>query len=65
MALCFILIVVSQYTAFAFRKLLDDLNVVQSFSKKGYPFDNAVTESFFKFLKKEKTNRGLTVLFKI
>lgn len=57
MALCFILIVVSQYTAFAFRKLLDDLNVVQSFSKKGYPFDNAVTESFFKFLKKEKTNR--------
>ena len=26
----------TQYTAFAFRKLLDDLNVVQSFSKKGY-----------------------------
>lgn len=47
----------SQYTAFAFRKLLDDLNVVQSFSKKGYPFDNAVAENFFKFLKKEKTNR--------
>lgn len=47
----------SQYTAFAFRKLLDDLNVVQSFSKKGYPFDNAVAESFFKYLKKEETNR--------
>ncbi len=47
----------SQYTAFAFRKLLDDLDVVQSFSKKGYPFDNAVSESFFKYLKKEQTGR--------
>ncbi|WP_156951298.1 IS3 family transposase [Lacrimispora aerotolerans] len=34
----------SQYTAFAFRQLLDSLNVVQSFSKKGYPFDNASCE---------------------
>ena len=48
----------SQYTAFSFRKLLDSLNVVQSFSKKGYPFDNAVCESFFKYLKKERTNRN-------
>lgn len=47
----------SQYTAFAFQQLLDSLNVVQSFSKKGYPFDNAVCESFFKYLKKEETNR--------
>jgi len=47
----------SQYTAFTFRQLLDSLNVVQSFSKKGYPFDNAVCESFFKYLKKEETNR--------
>ena len=47
----------SQYTAFAFRKLLDSLNVVQSFSKKGYPFDNACCESFFKYLKLERTNR--------
>lgn len=47
----------SQYTAFAFRKLLDSLNVVQSFSKKGYPFDNAVCECFFKYLKKEETGR--------
>lgn len=47
----------SQYTAFAFRQLLDSLNVVQSFSKKGYPFDNACCESFFKYLKKEETNR--------
>ena len=47
----------SQYTAFSFRSLLDSLNVVQSFSKKGYPFDNACCESFFKYLKKEETNR--------
>ena len=44
----------SQYTAFAFRQLLDSLNVVQSFSKKGYPFDNACCESFFKYLKREE-----------
>lgn len=47
----------TQYTAFAFRQLLDSLNVVQSFSKKGYPFDNACCECFFKYLKKEETNR--------
>jgi transposase InsO family protein len=47
----------SQYTAFSFRQLLDSLNVVQSFSKKGYPFDNACCESFFKYLKKEEVNR--------
>lgn len=34
-----------QYTALSFRQLLDSLNVVQSFSKKGYPFGNAVCES--------------------
>lgn len=47
----------SQYTSKAFRDLLDSLDVVQSFSKKGYPFDNACCESFFKFLKHERTNR--------
>lgn len=47
----------TQYIAGPFRKLLDDLNIVQSFSKKGYPFDNACCESFFKYLKKEETNR--------
>lgn len=47
----------SEYTAFGFRKLLDSCNVVQSFSKKGYPFDNACCESFFKYLKKNRTNR--------
>ena len=47
----------SEYTAFSFRKMLDDCNVVQSFSKKGYPFDNACCESFFKYLKKNRTSR--------
>jgi len=47
----------SEYTAFSFRELLDSLNIVQSFSKKGYPFDNACCESFFKFLKRNLTNR--------
>ena len=45
------------YTSYAFRQLLDSLHVVQSFSKKGYPFVNACCECFFKYLKKEQTNR--------
>ena len=40
----------TQYTAAPFRNLLDKFNVVQSFSKKGYPFNNAFCESFFKYL---------------
>lgn len=52
----------SQYIAFAFRQLLDTLNVVQSFSKKGYPFDNACCECFFKYLKKKKpTEKPITL----
>ena len=47
----------TQYTAAPFRNLLDKFNVVQSFSKKGYPFDNTCCESFFKYLKKEECNR--------
>lgn len=47
----------TQYTAMPFRKILDSFEVVQSFSKKGYPFDNACCESFFKYLKKEECNR--------
>lgn len=49
----------SQYTAYSFRKLLNDYNVIQSFSKKGHPYDNAVVECFFKYLKKEQTNRNI------
>ena len=47
----------TQYTALSFRQLLDSLNVVQSFSKKGYHYNNACCECFFNYLKKEETNR--------
>ena len=46
-----------QYTSLAFRKVLDNCHVVQSFSKKEHPYDNAVAECFFKYLKLEETNR--------
>ena len=36
---------------------MDSPDVVQSFSKKGHPFDNAVCECFFKYLKREETGR--------
>lgn len=47
----------SQFTSVQFRKHLDKLNMVQSFSAKGHPYDNAVMECFFKYLKKEEINR--------
>ena len=47
----------SQFTSADFRKELDALHMVQSFSKKGHPYDNAVMECFFKYLKKEELNR--------
>ena len=37
------------------HKIFD--NAIQSFSAKGHPYDNAVMECFFKYLKKEETNR--------
>jgi len=46
-----------QYTSKVFRDLLDSCQVTQSFSAPGYPFDNAVAESFFKYLKKEELDR--------
>ena len=47
----------SQFTSVAFRQYLDTMNIVQSFSAKGHPYDNAVMECFFKYLKKEETDR--------
>lgn len=44
----------SQYTCVTYEELLDDLNVVQSFLKKGYPFNNAVRKSLFRFWRKKK-----------
>lgn len=46
-----------QYTSALFRKALDAAGFIQSFSAKGHPYDNAVAESFFKYLKHEELNR--------
>lgn len=46
-----------QFTSRDFRQVIDELGMVQSFSAKGHPYDNAVMECFFKYLKKEELNR--------
>lgn len=46
----------SQYTSNDFETLLIELNVKHSYSKKGYPYDNASMESFNAILKKEEVN---------
>ena len=47
----------SEYTAYTFRQALEKRNVVQFFSQKGYPYDNAFCESFFRHMKRECINR--------
>ena len=47
----------SQFTSSEIRKHLDNLDIIQSFSAKAHPYDNAVMECFFKYLKKEEVNR--------
>ena len=47
----------TQYTSKIFRQLIDELGFRQSLSAPGCPYDNAVVEAFFKFLKKEEINR--------
>lgn len=46
----------SQYTSNEYEKLLKENNVIHSYSKKGYPYDNASMESFNAILKKEEVN---------
>ena len=46
----------SQYTSNDFEKLLINSGMIHSYSKKGYPYDNACTESFNATLKKEEVN---------
>lgn len=46
-----------QFTSKRFRQYLDQHNMIQSFSAKGYPYDNAVMECFFRYLKHEETDR--------
>lgn len=47
----------TQYTAYEFKKLLRQHHVQQSFSNVGYPYDNAVAESFFRTLKAEEISQ--------
>jgi len=47
----------SQYASAEFRKLLASENCIQSMSRKGNCWDNAVAESFFKTIKTESLNR--------
>ena len=47
----------SQYTSHRCRKLLKTLNIEPSMSRRGNCHDNAVAESFFANLKKEKIRR--------
>ena len=44
------------YTSNQYRNLLHSLKVVQSFSKKGTPYDNAVIEGFFSNMKQDDLN---------
>lgn len=46
----------SQYTSNSYEELLSSLSVKHSYSKKGYPYDNASMESFNAILKKEEVN---------
>lgn len=47
----------ANYTAKTFMTYLKNLDVKQSFSNPGVPYDNSVMESFFKSLKSEKLYR--------
>ena len=53
----------TQYTSEDFKNLTSELNVVQSFSRKGCPYDNACIESFHATLKKEEVYQTTYVTF--
>ena len=44
----------SQYTSNDLKELCEKFNIIQSFSKKGCPYDNACIESFHSSIKKEE-----------
>ena len=46
----------SQYTSNKYEELLNNMDIRHSYSKKGYPYDNASMESFNAILKKEEVN---------
>ena len=48
----------SQYTSNDLKELCEKLGIIQSFSKKGCPYDNACIESFHSSIKKEEIYRN-------
>ncbi len=54
----------SQFTSADFRKEIDAFHMIQSFSAKGHPYDNAVMECFFAGfynpIRTHSHNRGLS-----
>ena len=54
----------SQYTSKDFKDFISNLNMVQSFSRKGCPYDNACIESFHVALKKEEVYQTTYISFK-
>lgn len=46
----------SQYTGARFQDLLKKKKCTSSMSRRGNPYDNALTESFYKTLKRELVN---------
>jgi putative transposase len=46
-----------QYTSYDWRKMLEQKNLVASMSRRGNCYDNAVAESFFQLLKRERIRR--------
>ena len=48
----------SQYTSNYLKEICKKLNITQSFSKKGCPYDNACIESFHSSIKKEEIYRN-------
>ena len=53
----------SQYTSQEFKHLTSELNMVQSFSRKGCPYDNACIQSFHTTLKKEEVYQSTYFTF--
>lgn len=49
----------SQYTSYDFKEVCDEFTIIQSFSKKGCPYDNACIESFHASIKKEEIYRNV------
>lgn len=48
----------SQYTSKEFQRFIAGKGMIQSFSRKGNPYDNACIESFHSILKKEEVYRN-------